>query len=93
VPRLRLRRPGGAITSCDLGFGVEAGCWWAVSSSYLGLATYCAFICIDALDECSAGHRMKLLGSRDQILRRTPSGRIFLTGRPHIRGEVENHLF
>ena len=50
------------------------------------------FICIDALDECQAGHRAKLLDSLNQILRGSPGTRIYLTGRPHIRGEVEKHL-
>ena len=52
----------------------------------------CTFICIDALDECPAGHRMKLLDSLNQILQESQGARIFLTGRPHIRGEVEKHL-
>jgi len=38
------------------------------------------FIYIDALDECQAGYRMNLLDSLDQILRRSPNARIFLTG-------------
>ena len=50
------------------------------------------FICVDALDECSPGHRAKLLDSLNQFLQMSPSARIFLTGRPHIRGEVERHL-
>ena len=50
------------------------------------------FICIDALDECPAGHRAKLLDSLNQILQKPPGARIFLTGRPHIRGEVEKYL-
>ena len=52
----------------------------------------CTFICIDALDECQARHRMKLLDSLSEILQKSPSARIFLTGRPHIRTEVEKHL-
>ena len=50
------------------------------------------FICVDALDECPAGHRVKLLDSLNQVLQMSPGARIFLTGRPHIRGEVERHL-
>jgi len=38
------------------------------------------FIYIDPLDECLAGYRMKVLDSLDQILRRSPNARIFLTG-------------
>ena len=52
----------------------------------------CIFICIDALDECPAGHRVQLLDSLSQILQRSPGVRLFLTGRPHIGGEVEKHL-
>ena len=50
------------------------------------------FICIDAIDECVAGHRVKVLDSLHQILRGSPNTRIFVTGRPHIRAEVENRL-
>ena len=52
----------------------------------------CTFICIDALDECPPGHRVKLLDSLNQILQKSPGARIFLTGRPHIRDEVEKRL-
>ena len=51
------------------------------------------FICIDALDECMAGYRAKLLDSLHQILQTCPSARIFVTGRPHIQAEVGNRLF
>ena len=50
------------------------------------------FICIDALDECPARQRVKLLDSLNRILQRSPATRIFLTGRQHILGEVEKHL-
>ena len=50
------------------------------------------FICIDALDECRARQRTKLLDSLDEILQGSPDVRIFLTGRQHIRGEVREHL-
>ena len=49
-------------------------------------------ICIDALDECPAGHRVKFLDSLNQILQRSPGARIFLTGRSHIRAEIDKHL-
>jgi len=52
----------------------------------------CTFICIDALDECSPRHRAKLLNSLNQIVQNSPGARIFLTGRPHIRAEVEKYL-
>ena len=50
------------------------------------------FICIDALDECVPEYRAKLLESLQQILHRSPNTRIFLTGRFHVRDEVEKHL-
>ena len=50
------------------------------------------YICIDGLDECPARHRVKLLDSLNQILRGSPDARIYLTGRPHIRAEVERYL-
>ena len=50
------------------------------------------FICIDALDECAAGYRIKLLCSLDKVLQRSPSTRVFTTGRPHIQAEVEKRL-
>ena len=49
-------------------------------------------MCIDALDECAAVHRVKILDSQNQILERSPGARIFITGRPHIRAEVEKRL-
>jgi len=55
-------------------------------------SSQCTFICIDALDECQPGYRVKLLDSLNQILQRSPGARIFLTGRPNIRDDVEKHL-
>ena len=52
----------------------------------------CVFICIDALDECQARHRAKILDSLNQILIGCPGIRIYLTGRSHIRTEVEEYL-
>jgi len=50
------------------------------------------FVCIDALDECVAVHRAKVLDSVKQILEKSPGTRIFITGRPHIRAEIEKRL-
>ena len=50
------------------------------------------FICIDALDECVAGHRVKLLDSLNQILQKSPGTRVFMTGRPHILPEIGRRL-
>ena len=50
------------------------------------------FICIDALDECTGPQRVKLLNSLSQILQKSLGTRIFVTGRPHIRDEIEKRL-
>ena len=50
------------------------------------------FICLDAVDECMPEHRAKLLGSLKQILYKSPTTRVFLAGRLHIRDEVEKYL-
>ena len=50
------------------------------------------FICIDALDECVAKYRVKLLDSLNHILQRSPGTRVFVTGRPHIQAEVGSRL-
>ena len=49
-------------------------------------------ICIDALDECVAGYRFKILDSLNQVLHRSPGTRMFVTGRPHIAPEVGKRL-
>jgi len=50
------------------------------------------FICVDALDECAPRHRLEVLDAFGQILKKSPSTRMFMTGRSHIRGEVERGL-
>ena len=50
------------------------------------------FICVDALDQCAERHRHEVLDSLRQILEKSPYTRIFLTGRPHIWGEIDKHL-
>jgi len=50
------------------------------------------FICIDALDEFPAKHRPELWDSLQQISRECPKARLFITGRPHIRGEVKKYF-
>ena len=55
-------------------------------------ATRRTFICIDALDECVPEHLTVVLESLGQILQGSPNTRIFMTGRPHVRGEVERGL-
>ena len=50
------------------------------------------FICVDALDECVPEHRVVVLESLRHILQGSRNIRIFLTGRPHVRDEVEREL-
>ena len=50
------------------------------------------FMCIDALDECVGVQRVRVLDSLKQVLERSPKTRIFVTGRPHIRAEMERRL-
>ena len=50
------------------------------------------FICIDALDEFPTKHRAQLWGSLQRVVRECPNTRLFLTGRPQIRQEVEEYL-
>ncbi|RPB03109.1 hypothetical protein L873DRAFT_1732030, partial [Choiromyces venosus 120613-1] len=50
------------------------------------------FICIDALDECVVEYRTQMLDSLRRILQRSPGTRIFLTGRSHVRSEIEKQL-
>ena len=50
------------------------------------------FICVDALDECVPEHRMVILESLGQIVQGSLGARIFLTGRSHVRSEVERKL-
>jgi len=50
------------------------------------------FICIDALDEFPTKHRPELWGSLQQIVRKCPNIRLFITGRPHIQEEVKKYF-
>ena len=50
------------------------------------------YMCIDALDECTTAQRFRLFDSLKEILEKSPSARVFVTGRPHIRAEVAKHL-
>jgi len=58
----------------------------AITSSQL------TFICIDALDECVGVQRLRVLDSLKQVLEKSPTTRIFMTGRPHIRAEIKKRL-
>ena len=50
------------------------------------------FICIDALDECLPRCLPELLESLRNIVRESPSTRIFLTGRPHVREDIQRYF-
>ena len=50
------------------------------------------FMVIDALDESTAVQRFRLFDSVKEILEKSPGARIFVTGRPHIRTEIETRL-
>ena len=50
------------------------------------------FICIDALDECLPKCLPELLGSLRDIARESPTTRIFLTGRPHVREDIQRYF-
>jgi len=50
------------------------------------------YLCVDAVDEMLQQHRPEFLRALRQIIRDTPNTRLFLTGRPYIRGEIDKHL-
>ena len=50
------------------------------------------FICIDGLDECLPRNRRELLESLQDIAWASPTTRVFLTGRPHVRDEIRGHF-
>ena len=47
------------------------------------------FICIDALDECLPKDLPEFLKSLRDIVQKSPETRIFLTGRPHVREDIQ----
>lgn len=50
------------------------------------------FICIDAFDEFAPKHQSEIWDSLQRIVRECPNLRLFITGRPHIRGEVKTYF-
>ena len=50
------------------------------------------YICVDAMDELVPQHRPDFLRALQQLIQEAPNTRLFLTGRPHIRGELDKHL-
>lgn len=50
------------------------------------------FFCVDALDECATADRAMILLSLGDVTKMSPTTRVFLTGRPHVRSDVETRL-
>ena len=50
------------------------------------------FICIDALDECLPKCLPELLESLSDIIRDSPDTRMFLTGRPHVKEDIQGYF-
>ena len=50
------------------------------------------FLCLDALDECAASDRAKVLLSLKDVIEISPTTRVFLTGRPYVGDEVGKHF-
>ena len=50
------------------------------------------FISVNAVDECTTRDRAKILISLGEIIQKSPTARVLLTGRPHVRSEVETRL-
>ena len=50
------------------------------------------YLCIDAVDEVLPQHRSEFLRALRQIIQDVSNIRLFLTGRPYIRGELDKHL-
>jgi len=50
------------------------------------------YLCVDAVDEVLPQCRPEFLRALRQIIRDTPNVRLFLTGRPYIRRELDNYL-
>ena len=50
------------------------------------------FICIDGLDECLPKVLPKLLESLSEIVRGSPTTRIYLTGRPHVTEAIQRYF-
>ena len=50
------------------------------------------FICIDALDECLPKNLRELLESLRDIVRESPTTRIFITGRPYVGEDIQRYI-
>ena len=50
------------------------------------------FICIDGIDECLSKNLPELLESLRDIVRESPTTRIFFAGRPHVREAIQRYF-
>ena len=50
------------------------------------------YLCVDAVDEMLRQHRSDFLRALQQVIQDAPNVRLFLTGRPYVRGELDKHL-
>ena len=50
------------------------------------------YICVDAMDELLPQHRSEFLRALQEIIQKVTNTRLFVTGRPHIRGELDKNL-
>ena len=50
------------------------------------------YICVDAMDELLPQNRSEFLRALQQIIQEAPNIRLFVTGRPHIRGELDKNI-
>ena len=50
------------------------------------------YTCFDGMDELLPQNRSELLRTLREIIPEAPNIRLFLTGRPHIRGELDKYL-
>ena len=50
------------------------------------------YLCVDAVDEVLPQNRLEFLRALRKIVQEAPNVRLFLTGRPHIRAEIDRLL-
>ena len=50
------------------------------------------YVCVDAIDELLPQYRSEFIRTLRYLIQEAPNMRLFLTGRPHIRGELDKHL-